>query len=197
VDALVDANAVHVLTKCAPPTALDFLNKPTLRRLRVEAARKLHREQRSPAVRMQALELLFVAEAYDVLAELLIEMLCDALLGSAVANPILGEQGGAAFGPGGPVAQDPTTEALEEQLRKDARDFLQTRGFKDAAETKHQARVLELVLQVAEVQYAAAAWRQQRAGAEAQTVLATTLSVAEGVTLGLVPWCIGANFHFL
>lgn len=182
VDALVDANAVHVLTKSAPP-ALDFLNKPTLRRLRVEAARKLHREQRTPAVRMQALELLFVAEAYDVLAELLIEMLCDALLGSAVANPILGEQGGAAFGPGGPVAPDPTTEALEKQLREDARDFLQTRGFKDAAETKHQARVLELVLQVAEVQYAAAEWRQQRAGAGAQPALATTLDHLEQLWL--------------
>ena len=172
VDTLVDANKVDVLTK--DPTALAFLNKPTLRRLRVEAACKLHRkqrtpaEQRTPAGRMQALELLFVAEAYDELAQLLIEMLCDALLGSPVANPILGEQGGAAFGPGGPVAPDPTTEELALKLREDARDFLQTPGFKDAAETQHQARMLELVLQVAEVQYAAAEWRKERAGADPQ-----------------------------
>ena len=190
VDTLVDANKVDVLTK--DPTALAFLNKPTLRRLRVEAACKLHRkqrtpaEQRTPAGRMQALELLFVAEAYDELAQLLIEMLCDALLGSPVANPILGEQGGAAFGPGGPVAPDPTTEELALRLREDARYFLQTPGFKDAAETQHQARMLELVLQVAEVQYAAAEWRKERAGADpqrAQRELTKTLDKLEQLGL--------------
>jgi len=165
VNALVEAEATDALLG-----RLTFLPLTTQRRVMVAAAHRLAVER---AAHNQAARLLYEAQAYSSLATLLIEQLSSAILSSNSANPTLHL---AALAPREPTPDPAAAEARIAQWRFDAAAFVDQWRAADAAAAASDGASLSALLAIAELLYTSNRWRQQRAGAQGEAALTSTLT---------------------